>query len=112
MSEQEKARRRRVQAAVPAGAVQGLPHRLAGDAAMKCLSVKLLAELEALSPAEVSQLAQSHARAVTQPLRRWTCPVCWVSVDSRTPPPRWLIVEPFTRVAACVVCRLHFERTP
>lgn len=76
---------------------------------MKQPATALLAELDALTDAEAQQLARDHVRAATEPVRRWTCPVCWISVEARTAPPRWLVVEPFTRVAACAVCRLHFE---
>ena len=38
----------------------------------------------------------------------WTCPLCWISAVGATAPAGWLIVEPFTRVAACAVCRPMF----
>lgn len=41
--------------------------------------------------------------------RLWTCPVCWRSYRGTEAPAGWLVVEPFTRVAACAGCRPHFE---
>jgi len=77
------------------------------------MSAALDEALLALPEDAAEALARAHARALTTAhrsgLRRWQCPVCFVAVVRRTPPTRWLIVEPFTRVAACAVCRPEIQ---
>jgi len=41
----------------------------------------------------------------TGAIRRWTCPMCWLVIDTAEPPAGWLVFRPFDRVAACVSCR-------
>lgn len=70
--------------------------------------------ITALDPHEAQRLARQHARALTiahnrHQLRLWTCPICWTSQTSRVAPDGWLVVEPFTRVAACATCRRELE---
>lgn len=72
--------------------------------------------LLALPPAEADALARTHARYMTADhqagLRLFTCPICWRSMESARPPVGWLVVEPFTRVAACSTCREELNRGP
>lgn len=68
---------------------------------------RLYAELDALDPSEAARLAAEHRAALEAEagLRRWQCPQCFVACVQRDAPHGWIIVEPFTRVAACAVCR-------
>lgn len=43
-------------------------------------------------------------------LRVWTCPICFDRSIGVGKPPGWLIVEPFTRVVCCDLCRPALER--
>lgn len=68
---------------------------------------RLFAELDALDPVEAARLAEEHRAALEAEahLRYWQCPHCFVTRIQQHAPEGWLIVEPFTRVAACSVCR-------
>lgn len=70
---------------------------------------RLYAELDALDPQEAARLAEEHREALAREagLIQWQCPLCFTTRVQRTAPVGWLIVEPFTRVAACAVCRPH-----
>lgn len=75
---------------------------------------RVLAEIDALDTSAAAELATAHAAAVTtghgvKQVRRYQCPLCMVAVDQREHPKGWLIVEPFTRVAACAVCRPEIQ---
>lgn len=43
-------------------------------------------------------------------LKLWTCPVCFDKAIGYDIPPGWLIVQPFTRVVCCDLCRPDVER--
>lgn len=67
---------------------------------------KLFTELEFLEP-EGADAFREHpliVEAFALGGRVWQCPMCGIkSLGPR--PDGWLIVEPFTRVAACTTCR-------
>lgn len=72
--------------------------------------VNSVLELNELDPAIVEELLASpkHGPLLRQALAdrvRWSCPLCQTSLFGPERPKGWLIVTPFTRVAACDKCR-------
>lgn len=71
-----------------------------------------LRELDDLDPAMVEEFL-AHPKygpiltAALDRRRRWSCPLCGEVLYSEHAPRGWLVVEPFTRVAACSLCRGH-----
>lgn len=70
---------------------------------------RLAKKLAAQSP-ELFYVALDHPRfglelrAILAPARIWTCPLCGRVELAEHAPANWLVVEPFTRVAACHRC--------
>lgn len=75
---------------------------------------KLALELRDLEPELLDELLEHPkygsmlGEALGTPTPRWTCPLCSAFEHSATPPTGWVIVTPFTRVAACNRCAPHF----
>lgn len=74
-----------------------------------------LRELDDLDPAMVEEFL-AHPKhgpllmAALDDRRRWSCPICGVIVYAKHAPAGWLVVEPFTRVAACSWCAPHIKQ--
>ena len=76
-----------------------------------------LLELENLAPEMAAAfLADSeHGPLLREAIgqrRRWACPLCGVVVYAEHAPAGWVVVEPFTRVAACGPCRPLLDQRP